>query len=69
MNKIARHLKAAQMAQTGSFRDAPARPGLYLLELRSHHADALPLHRRRLIIPVRFAAESLPKIIKITHVG
>jgi hypothetical protein len=69
-NKIAKYLKAAQVAPPGVFREAHARPGLYLLELRSHVAVASTLHKRKLVITVNpeYGPDCLPKVVKITHV-
>jgi len=70
-NKIARYLKNSPVFASVSARDSQQKPsGLYLLELRSHHADAQsPLPRRKLVITVdaENGADALPKVVKITH--
>lgn len=48
----------------------PAKPGLYLLELRSHAAvTQSPLAKRKLVITIDLSdgERNLPKPIKITH--
>jgi len=68
-NKIARYVKDPRGLE--SLNPGQSKPtGLYLLELRSHHAEAQsPLPRRKLVVTVDTGngADGSPKPIKITH--
>lgn len=70
-NKIASYFKVSPVVTGATVRDAHSkRAGLYLLELRSHHAEAQsPLPKRKLVITVDPEAgpEKLPKVVKIRH--
>jgi hypothetical protein len=69
-NKIASYFKVSPAVNGNAPRDAHSKPGLYLVELRSHHAEAQsPLPKRKLLITVDAEAgpEKLPKVVKITH--
>jgi hypothetical protein len=62
-------MKVAQSANTILLRDPHVRPGLYLVELRSHHAEHTVLAKRKLVITVdtEHGPDSIPKVVKITH--
>jgi hypothetical protein len=70
-NKIARYIKDPPALERPEKRSAPARPSvLYLLELRSHHAEAQsPLPKRKIVITIdpKDSAHSFCKEIKITR--
>jgi hypothetical protein len=70
-NKIARYVKESHALDGASPRGAQAKPsGLYLLELRSHHAVAQsPLPKRKLVITIDpyGGPDGSPKPVKITH--
>jgi hypothetical protein len=71
-NKIGRFSKTAQMAPIPSFRLVQGKPGLYLVELRSHQAETHSrlLYKRKLIIPINphRGHDELPKPVKIMFV-
>ena len=71
-NKIARYFKVFPVVTDAATRGSHSKPaGLYLLELRSHHAEGQSsLPKRKLVITVDPEAgpEKLPKVVKITHV-
>ncbi len=70
-NKIARYVNETRGLEAASHRSGPSKPaGLYLLELRSHHAVAQsPLPKRKLIVKVELNArlDAAPKPVKITY--
>jgi hypothetical protein len=70
-NQIAGFIKSPNGLARPPVRGPQTKPtGLYLLELRSHHAVAQsPLPRRKLVISINVAESSnaTPKTIKIFH--
>ena len=70
-NKIARYVKEPRGLETTSHRSGQSKlAGLYLLELRSHHAVAQsPLPKRKLVLKIELKdrLDAAPKLIKITY--
>lgn len=70
-NKIARYVKAPPALERQGRTNGQTKPsGLYLLELRSRHAEAQsPLPRRKLVITIepKYSTDGSSKEIKITH--
>lgn len=68
--KIAKYMKTPRVEVRPLAPRRPAKPGLYLLELRSHMAGAQsPVPKRKLVITIDPSGGEfgLPKPIKITH--
>jgi len=68
--KFAKYVKTPREESRPLNQRRPAKPGLYLLELRSHAAGTQsPLPRRKLVITIDPTGGEwgLPKPIKITH--
>ncbi len=68
--KIAKYVKTPRVESRPPAQRRPTKPGLYLLELRSHVAGTQsPLPRRKLVITIdpTGGERGLPKPIKITH--
>lgn len=69
--KIAKYVKTPRVEARPAFQRRPAKPGLYLLALRSHTASAQSSQqRRKLVITIDStgADRGLPKPVKITHI-
>ena len=70
-NKIAGFIKGPNGLERIPSRSAQTKPaGLYLLELRSHHAySQSPVPRRRLVVTLdpQDSSHSGPKTVKIFH--
>jgi len=70
MIKIAKYVKPPRVEGRPLIQRRPAKPGLYLLELRSHMATSQSsLPKRKLVITIdpNGGELALPKPIKITH--
>jgi hypothetical protein len=68
--KIAKYMKTPRIEGRPFIQQRPAKPGLYLLELRSHAAgNHSPLPKRKLVVTIDLSGgeSGLPKPIKITH--
>ncbi len=68
--KIAKYMKIPRVEGRPFIQRRPVKPGLYLLELRSHAAGTQsPLPKRKLVITIDLSSgeSDLPKPIKITH--
>ena len=69
--KLANYVKPPRVADRLAPRRGAAKPaGLYLLELRSHAAQAQSeLYRRKVVIPVdlKGSPDGFPEPVKITH--
>jgi hypothetical protein len=68
--KIAKYIKTPRVEGRPFIQQRPAKPGLYLLELRSHVAgNQSPLPKRKLVVTIDLSGgeSGLPKPIKITH--
>ena len=67
--KIAKFVKTPEIESRMLAQRRPARPGLYLLELRSHAAAQSSVPKRKLVITIdpEGGESGNPKPIKIRH--